>query len=199
MRRARPLLATGFAALLAACATPTATPDTLDAPPLVDGRYSTHVARGTFAAPPDELRAWIDADHRFLYSLPDTADVARPVDFDMLAGTWPQAGAVRRLRFSDGSTAMERVVDSDLPARFTYQVWDFTSDTGRDIEYILGRQELSANADGGSDLTWTYQLRANDPAKKPMVDAFVASNVSVLLDSSVANVERQAAAAFGAP
>ena len=189
------------AVAIAACAGSPAPPDVPPSdvsgfPALTDGPYATHVARGSFPAPPSDIRPWIDADSRFLYALPDVGDIARPVDFEVIAGEWPEEGAVRRLEFSDGHFALERIVENDLPGRFTYQVWDFTSATADNVSYIYGIQELVPSVEGGSDFTWTYNLKPNAGWKRGLVQRFVNKNIQPFLDGSVATVEADAEIAF---
>lgn len=162
-------------------------------PEMDDGPFAIHVATAEFPGTIAETRNFLDTDSRLLLAMPDTDKIARPVSYVQLKGeSWPSEGAARRLKFSDGHYALERVTEYTAD-RFGYQVWGFTSATSKNVKYIHGVQELSQNSQGGTDFTWTYKVRPTANWKHRFVQSFVDKEVGKMIDTATRTVEAQAA------
>lgn len=72
---------------------------------------------------------------------------------------WGENGARRRVVLDDGSTALEQVVDANLPERFRYIVWNYTSDAAKSVRYGVGEFRFTPEGDG-TRVEWTYSLAA---------------------------------------
>jgi len=179
------------ATLISGCAAPippeTPPTDYNNPPAIIDGGYAEYIVRADFPYGVEETRQFMDTGSRMLMAMPDTDKIARPVAYEILQGNnWPETGAVRRLEFSDGHYAMERVLEFS-PERFRYQVWGFTSATAKNVDYIVGEQTLRPDGEG-SDFLWIYRVKPNAGWKRRFVQKFVNDDVSVLLDTATASV-----------
>jgi len=126
----------------------------------------------------------------------ETQNIKKPIDTVVLHGTWPEEGAVRRLKFSDGHYTLERVIKNDFPYLFRYQVWNFTAASGKHLDYALGQQAWEVLPDGRSQLTWTYSLRPNAGFKLPIVRRFINTDMKPLMENALDVVVAQANDAF---
>ena len=126
----------------------------------------------------------------------ETDNIKKPVDVVVLSGNWPEEGAVRRLEFSDGHYTLERVIENDFPTLFHYQVWDFTTAAGNNLDYAIGQQVWEEMESGQSKLTWTYSLRPNAGYKRFFVQRFVDNDMQPLMDNALDKVQAQANAEF---
>jgi hypothetical protein len=74
-------------------------------------------------------------------------------------------GSVRLVCLSDGSTLEEQVLEraeSKSSYRFRYEVWNYTSNKARPIEYGVG-EFLDWEIDGGrTHIVWTYSFKLKD-------------------------------------
>ena len=111
--------------------------DISSAPEIVDGDYAVYETQRTFNAPLVALRRWIEDDSKIVAAMEETDQIKKPVDVVVLSGVWPEDGAVRRLEFSDGHFVLERVLRNDFPNLFQYQVWNYTSAAGQNLDYAL--------------------------------------------------------------
>jgi len=160
------------ATLISGCAAPippeTPPTDYNNPPAIIDGGYAEYIVRADFPYGVEETRQFMDTGSRMLMAMPDTDKIARPVAYEILQGNnWPETGAVRRLEFSDGHYAMERVL--------------------KNVDYIVGEQTLRPDGEG-SDFLWIYRVKPNAGWKRRFVQKFVNDDVSVLLDTATASV-----------
>lgn len=199
---------------LAACASdlpPPAiapTPQAIAAPDLdPDAKLASHTVVTDFAAPRDELQAWLfpsgvgstdpNGFGRIVLEMVETEKIRKPVAADYLSGDWPEQGAVRRLQLSDGHYVLERVLDNSLPESFTYQIWGYTTKAGQNIAYVLGEQTFEPLPDGGTRFIWTYGLKPRQAWKRPFVQGFVDSDIGPFLDGAMERVAERADAEIG--
>lgn len=199
----RPVL-TGIAAslfMLTACTgdrPPPSEPPAYDgtAPELIDGRYATFETTRVFDAPLEPLRAFIEDGNKVVAAMEETPNIKKPVDVVVLSGTWPEEGSVRRLEFSDGHYTLERVLKNEFPYLFQYQVWEFTAESGKHLDYAVGQQAWEVLPDGRSELTWTYSLRPNAGYKRGFAQRFIDSDMKPLMENALDVVVEQANQAF---
>ena len=197
-----------IAAPLAACGDrpPPAEPIAFDGtvPPVeADADYASFTLERDFDVPRDVLMPWMTETTRMVDAMEETENIKKPVAIDILSGTWPEDGSVRRVTLSDGHQTLERVVRNGLPERFEYQIWNFTTSAGGNLDYALGTQvwsEVDADGDGADDetrLTWTYALLPDAGFKRRFVQDFVDNDIEPFLtgaaDRVVAQAERELA------
>lgn len=194
------LLATAILAV-SACAGNVAPPSTPPeymgtAPDVSGGKYAVNKTERVFDAPLEPLRAFVTDGNRIVEAMEETDNIRKPVDLVILSGTWPEEGAVRRLEFSDGHYTLERVLENDYPTLFRYQVWNFTSSAGKNLEYGLGEQVWTSLPDGTTKLSWTYSLKPNAGHKRFFVQRFLNNDLRPLMDNALDKVKAQADTAF---
>ena len=186
---------------LSACsgnpAPPTSPPALGEAPAIEEGWHATYRTTKVFDAPLEPLLAWLSSgEEPLLAAMEETDRIKKPVELKVVRGQWPEVGAVRWLRFSDGHYTYERVLVSDLPRRFQYQVFGLTSEAADHITYARGQQEWRALPDGRTELVWTYELRPNSIIKRPFVQDFLDSEMKPFMDGALDRVAVRAKAQF---
>ena len=170
-----------------------------------DARYASFTLERDFDVPRDVLMPWMTETTRMVDAMEETENIKKPVAIDVLSGTWPEDGAVRRVTLSDGHQTLERVVANRLPESFEYQIWNFTTSAGGNLDYALGTQvwsEVDADGDGTADetrLVWTYALLPNAGFKRRFVQSFVNNDIEPFLSGAADRVVAKAEAELGAP
>lgn len=162
------------------------------APAMVEGPHARHSTTRTINADAATVRTWIEQG-RMMEVLNSTPRVSKPASADMLAGVWPQEGAVRRVRQEDGHYVAERIVSRNAEG-FVYQIWAPTTAAGRNILYGRCEFRVTAREDGRSDLTWTYALKAKHFWAQPFVDAFVRDHFAPFMEAGMDAFAASAAA-----
>lgn len=186
---------------LAACssnpAPPASPPPLTEAPPIEEGWHATYRTTKVFDAPLEPLLAWLSSpEEPLLAAMEETDRIKKPVDLKVVKGTWPEVGAVRWLKFSDGHYTYERVLVSELPRRFQYQVFGLTGDAANHITYARGQQEWRALPDGRTELVWTYELRPNSIIKRPFVQGFLDNDMKPFMEGALDRLAVRAKAQF---
>ena len=171
----------------------------------VVAKYASFTLERDFDVPRDVLMPWMTETTRMVDAMEETENIKKPVAIDVLSGTWPEDGAVRRVTLSDGHQSLERVVANRLPESFEYQIWNFTTSAGGNLDYALGTQmwsEVDADGDGAEDetrLEWTYALLPNARFKRRFVQSFVNNDIEPFLSGAADRVVAKAEAELGAP
>lgn len=180
--------------------TPPSTPpvDTGSAPEITEGPYAVYETQRIFKGPLKPLRRYIEDGNKIVSAMSETNNIKKPVETVVLEGKWPETGAVRRLKFSDGHYTMEKVIENNFPTLFRYQVWDFTASAGNNLDYAVGQQAWETLPDGRSKLTWTYALRPNAGFKQFFVQRFVDNDMRPLMDNALDIVKARADDHFAA-
>jgi len=125
-----------------------------------------------------------------------TGSIAPPASSEILSGTWPEVGAVRRIRLTDGHYVIERIMQNE-PEEFIYQIWVFTNEAARGVQQIVGTQKF---IDAGPDVTrfeWTYAVKPKNAITRIFVQRQVPELKDYLqtaVDGWAANTQREAAA-----
>lgn len=196
------LLAPSLAlALMTGCSLqvePPETPPTYtgSAPPIAEDGYAVYETRRVFDAPLEPLRRYIDEGSRIVANMEETDRIRKPIESVVLFGTWPEVESVRRLEFSDGHFVLERVIENEFPTLFRYQVWNYTSEAGRNLAYAIGEQSWRELPDGRSELTWTYRLMPNAAYKRPFVQRFTNTDMRPLMESALDRLQTEVNAHF---
>lgn len=167
-----------------------------EAPEITEGKYAVYETERIFNAPLIAVRRYIEDGNKIVSAMEETDNIKKPVDVVVLSGTWPETDSVRRLEFSDGHYALERVIKNDFPTLFRYQVWNFTAAAGDNLEYAVGQQAWTELDAGRSKLVWTYSLRPNADYKQFFVQRFVNNDMRPLMDRALDAVKKQVDEAF---
>ncbi|MEM7487919.1 MAG: SRPBCC family protein [Pseudomonadota bacterium] len=181
-------------ALLAACseAGPPSIPPTAPPPPEVATTgFVRAQATATVPMSVPELRAFMAANPLIDFLEP-TDNIAPPVASQVLSGTWPQPGATRWLRLSDGHYVVERVLQNN-PDLFRYQIFLFTNSVGRGVDQIVGEQRFLAQPDGSTRIEWDYDVKARNALTRLFVrqqideiDAYITGGLDGLAAAATA-------------
>ena len=167
----RPLLTifTFFALTTAVYATPPSEPPELTTPPAVatSGFVSAYVEE-TIPMPVKQVRGFLNRMPIVKFFEP-TRNISNPVSSEVLKGKWPNVGSVRRVKLADGHFIIERVVENK-PQLFKYQLFTFTSSTGRVVEQVVGEMNFVPVA-GGTEFQWSYNVKPRSVFTRPFVRA----------------------------
>ncbi len=169
----------------AACApAPPTTPPEYEDPPAVatEGlRTITVVEEIPMSVP--RLRAFQEKNLLTDFFEP-TDTIAAPDELEILRGTWPTPGAVRRVKLTDGHYVIERILEN-RPELFTYQIWVFTNAAGRGVEQIIGEQRFIATGPNSTRFEWDYKIKPKSAVtgffvdrQLPEIEAFLQSGMS---------------------
>lgn len=171
----------------AACsdAAPPATPPSyMQSPPaMVEKGHASYVAARVFPVPASTTRSWI-AEGRMLTLLESTDNVSKPTGYEVIQGTWPKVGSVRRMKQIDGHYLAERVL-KNTDTLFAYQIYGFTGPASNSIRYGRGKFEVTPVNEKSSKLTWTYQLKPRNPVLGIFVDRFVKNDFGPFMEGGM--------------
>lgn len=190
-----------FATLsLAACAgnpAPPLGPPALTQPPEIsDGWHGSFVTTKVIDAPLVPLIEWVSATNELVGAMEETDRIKKPIEVKVVSGNWPEVGAVRWLKFSDGHYTYERVLENGLPFKFKYQVWGLTSSASQHITYARGQQDWRVLEDGRTELTWTYELRPNSIIKRPFISGFLNNDMRPFMEGALDRMTAKADTEF---
>ena len=173
-----------------------AAPAAFPPPPRVTGTgYATFRTERGFRAPLAPLRRHLADGDRFAAAVVGSDRVPRRVGTDAVRGVWPEADAVRIVRFSDGHRAWERVLASD-PTLLRWQTWGHTGPTADHVAYAVGEQAWTDLGPAGSHLVWTHRLKPGHPWKRFFVQRFVGAELGPQLEAAIDAARGEAEAAF---
>jgi|GEM_PF-4526786 len=177
---------------------PATAPTDFSNPPAVisDAKYASYELVYEFGVPHLWLMEWLSTDDRFVSVMEETENIKKPIETVYLSGDWPNEGAVRRVKLSDGHYTFERVIVNNLPDQFQYQIWGFTTKAGQNLEYTLGTQYWEVIDGDRTQLTWSYELLPNSGFKRGFVQNFVDSDIKPFLDGAVERVAANAEADY---
>ncbi|MEM6291640.1 MAG: hypothetical protein AAGA54_10255 [Myxococcota bacterium] len=99
--------------------------------------------RATLAIPVEQAEDWFFA-RNLSEVIRGTDSIPAIRGTTTLTGAWGQPGDRRRVELSDDGTALEQVLENNLPERFTYVVWNYTSDAAKYVEYGVGEFRFEA-------------------------------------------------------
>ena len=169
----------------AACAhAPPTTPPEYEDPPAVatEGlRTITIVEEIPMSVP--RLRAFQEKNRLTDFFEP-TETIAAPAELEVIRGKWADAGAVRRVKLTDGHYVIERILEN-RPELFRYQIWVFTNAAGQAIEQIIGEQRFIATDPNSTRFEWDYKIKPKSALtgffvdrQIPEIEAFLQSGMS---------------------
>lgn len=158
--------------------------ETISAPePAKDG-YARCRVEGTIAIPADTFFDWYMYEplENFMHGAMIVPGIART---EPLPGPeWGKAGSARKIVFRDGSTALERILSTDLPRSYSYQPWAYTNPVRIMSDYAVS--DMSAVPEGdGTRIVWDYGFHARSRLFMPLLQAFVSINWSRNLENGL--------------
>lgn len=85
---------------------------------------------------------------------------------------WGKAGACRKIFFKDGTTSLERILETNLPASYRYQPWAYTSPVRLLSDYAVST--MQAVPEGGNcRIVWDYGFHPRNAIARPLLQLFV--------------------------
>ena len=82
-------------------------------------------------------------------------------------GAWDHAGASRKPKLSDGSTATETLTEYTPGHSFAYELTGFTNTLGRLVDGVRGEWTFTPDR-GGALIRWTYEFKPR-PGLRPLL------------------------------
>ncbi len=102
--------------------------------------------------------------------------VPRITGTELLPGpAWGQPGAARKILFKDGTSALERILSTDLPRSYSYQPWAYTSPVRLLSDYAICTMSALPQ-DGKTRIVWDYGFHARNAIAKPLLQGFVSTD-----------------------
>ena len=92
---------------------------------------------GHFDVPSTFVRDWFLA-LPLSVALPGTEDIPGVARTELLSPTWGGPWARRRVVLTDGGSALEQILLSELPDRFKYVVWNYDTSAAAYVRYGVG-------------------------------------------------------------
>jgi hypothetical protein len=122
--------------------------------------------------------------------------------FNLTSGGFGTVGARRLVCLTDGSIAVEEVLQSEVHSesrRFRYVVWNYTSPKFRDVRYAVGEFIHTQPAPDKTHVNWTYRFalkKGRDPRlfRKSFLDSVFAEWMRSLLERGRSTAEAAPAA-----
>lgn len=109
---------------------------------------------GHFDVPATFVRDWFLA-LPLSVALPGTEDIPGVARTELLSPTWGGPGARRRVVLTDGGSALEQILLSELPDRFKYVVWNYDTSAAAYVRYGVGEFRF-LDRGGETEVAWTY-------------------------------------------
>lgn len=193
------LLRTSFLiAVVMVCFAPSGgAPDANQARPPIDrDGFVSHTETITVNVPMQFLQEWRGASSGHLENtLRGTDRIAGVSRTEMIQGTWPMAGARRRVIRKDGNQSLEEVVENTWPTSFRYEVWSFTDNARILTNYLVGEfhhQEVP----GETEVRWTYSFHRRSLFAAPLLAIEVRRRVPGFMRSALQNMKQHAEQAY---
>jgi hypothetical protein len=179
------VLVAGVAMVLFRSPAPPATPIAMSTPPDVEtGFHAVNVVSRDFDVEVSAFRRWMDQG-QMVKALQSTESIAKPAEIVYLSGSWPAVGAVRRVKLEDGHYVLERVLASEFPGLFRYQVWGFTNSAGNLVKYATGEFRYTSIGPNRTQFTWTYSLRPKSALLRPVLNNFVHNQFAPFMQGGI--------------
>lgn len=85
---------------------------------------------------------------------------------------WGKAGSSRKIFFKDGTTSLERIIETNLPHSYHYQPWAYTNPVRLISDYAVST--MHAVPEGNKTrIIWDYGFHARHRLVKPLLQLFV--------------------------
>ena len=171
---------------LSACSgaeAPQSPPEMTPPPAVAETGFVTATVTADFDMSVTELRAYM-TENSIVDYMEETGEIAKPVGQDILEGSWPEVGAVRRIELSDGHYVIERIVLNE-PEKFRYQIWVLTNASGRAVEQIVGEQRWIATGPNTSRFEWDYHIVPRYFFLRPIVARIRTNSIQPFLQGAL--------------
>jgi len=155
-----------------------------EAPALQNSAHAEYKAERIINLPPEIVRTLFD-NGLLDESLPMNTKIARPKSARNIAKTWPAPKARRRVTLDDGSYVAEDVL-MNVPGRFQYQSWGFSSARGGNVAYSISDYQFLDAGNGTTRFIWTYRMKAKNGFVQRFLDRFVESEFGPFMESGLA-------------
>ena len=108
---------------------------------------------------------------------------------DPLRGdSWDVAGARRRVLLKDGGTALEQILEAELPNRVRYVVWNYTSDAAKYVRYGVGEFRFK-KAGARTEVSWTYAFEPRGWPASWFLPGFVNGDYRAMMIQALARMK----------
>jgi hypothetical protein len=165
-------------------------------PPVDQGGFVNHTEEVTVQVPMPFLHAWRRASSgRLENTLRGTNKIAGVASTEMIQGTWPEVGALRRVVRKDGNQSLEEVLVNTWPTWFRYEVWGFTDKERILTNYLVGEFQ-HREVPGGTAVKWTYSFHRRSLFAAPFLSMAVRSRVPEFMRTALQNMKQQAEQAY---
>ncbi|NUP05996.1 MAG: hypothetical protein HOW73_08050 [Polyangiaceae bacterium] len=156
----------------------------------IDELTSTTVT-AVFDVPQEYMTAWF-TELPLDKALPGTDELPGVARTEPLTeGPWGVKGARRRVVLKDDSTALEQIVEVELPNRVQYVVWNYTSDAAKYVEYGIGEFRF-VRAGDKTEVHWTYAFSARGWPASWFLGGFVDGDYRDMMTKSLGAMKRLA-------
>ena len=146
--------------------------DTAPAPAAEDALYARCRLEEVIDLPADTFFDWYMHEPIENFML-GTLVVPPITGTELLAGPeWGEPGAARKIHFKDGTTALERILETDLPNGYSYQPWAYTSPVRLLSDYAVSEMRALPE-DGKTRIVWDYAFHARNGIALPVLKLFV--------------------------
>ncbi len=151
-----------------------------------------------FDLPADEVSEWFEK-LPLDKALPGTPEVPGVERTEPLTnGRWGTVGQRRRVVLKDGSTALEEIVESELPKRVRYVVWNYTTDAAAYVEYGVGEFRFAPAGDK-TKVEWTYAFASRGWPASWFLPGFVNGDYRAMMEKSIVAMKELAGAFDATP
>lgn len=156
----------------------------IPAPPSLSptGSYLSNVETATYKGTISQVRRFMDANPVTDF-VTATGAIPRIEGFEVLSGTWPEPGAVRRVDLADGHSVHERVL-TNTPDSFTYQIWNVTAPAGRAIDHIKGAFQFDQQGDEVV-VTWSYNIKPRIFIARPAINRYLRDDFGPFMNAGL--------------
>lgn len=137
-----------------------------------------------FDVPQEHMTEWF-VELQLDKALPGTEELPGVLRTEPLSsGPWGVPGARRRVVLKDDSTALEQIVEAELPKRVRYVVWNYTSDAAKYVEYGVGEFRFIPKGHK-TEVQWTYAFSPRGWPASWLLGSFVEGDYRDMMTKSL--------------
>ena len=102
---------------------------------------------------------------------------------------WGEPGAARKIFFKDGTTALERILETDFPNGYSYQPWAYNNPVRLLSDHAISTMR-AVPEDGRTRIVWDYGFHARSSLVLPMLRLFVTFDWSRNLANGLSELKK---------
>ncbi len=140
-----------------------------------------------FEVPQSTVDAWF-VDKPIESVLTGTDTIPAVLGTVPLSNGWGSPGDRRRVELEDDSTALEQVLANEMPGRFHYVVWNYTSDAARYVDYGVGEFRFVAEGET-TRVKWTYAFKPKKRLFAGPLRRFVEGDYRTFMEESLQHMK----------